>query len=83
LEKALLDGQVVYASQIAKNDMTEKNIRLLSREKKLRCTDPGCKKPLVRYCHGEVNFWRPGGNTNFRPLMREIYFCFTLRKFGK
>ncbi len=54
MEKALLDGQVVYASQIAKNYMMEKNIRLLSREKKLRCTDPGCKKPLVRYCHGEV-----------------------------
>lgn len=80
MEKALLDGQVVYASQIAKNYMTEKNIRLFSREKKLRCTDPGCKKPLVRYCHGEVNFWRPGGNTNFRALDEGDLLLFHIKK---
>lgn len=53
MENALRNGQLLIASEIAKNYSLEKEIRKASGHKELHCPDPDCQNPILRYCHGE------------------------------
>lgn len=53
MENALRNGQLLIASEIAKNYPLEKEIRKASGHKELYCPDPECQNPILRYCHGE------------------------------
>ena len=54
MENAIWNDKVVIASDISKNYEQEKEIRIASGRKELRCPDPSCKNPLLKYCHGEI-----------------------------
>lgn len=54
MENALWYGELLQASEIAENYEREKEIRIASGRKELRCADPDCLQPVVRYCHGEI-----------------------------
>lgn len=53
MDKALLNERVVTAYEISLNYQEEKAIRISSRNKYLKCVDPHCKNPILRYCHGD------------------------------
>lgn len=53
MENARWNGQLLIASEIAKDYSLEKEIRKASGHKELRCPDPECQNPILRYCHGE------------------------------
>lgn len=53
MDKALLNKRVVSAYEISLNYQEEKAIRISSRNKYLKCVDPHCKNPILRYCHGD------------------------------
>lgn len=52
MEKAILDGQVIYASDVKENYEYEKYIRECSSKGRLKCPDKNCSLPILRYCHG-------------------------------
>ncbi len=54
MENALWNGQELQAFEIAKAYETEKEIRKASGRRELRCPDPECRLPILRYCHGEI-----------------------------
>ena len=54
MENAIWHGQIYAAADIAESYELEKNIRKASGLKELRCPDPGCPSPVLRYCHGEI-----------------------------
>jgi len=54
MDNALYNGQLIIASEIAENYQKEKEIRMASGHKQLRCPDPECQQPVLRYCHGEI-----------------------------
>lgn len=54
MEYAIWNGELVSATEIAKDYNKEKAIRIDSGRKKLQCPDPECKSKLVKYCHGDV-----------------------------
>lgn len=54
MENAIWNGQVYTATEIAESYELEKNIRKASGRKELRCLDPECPSPVLRYCHGEI-----------------------------
>lgn len=54
MENARWNGQLLMASEISKDYIIEKEIRKASGHKELRCPDPGCQNPVLRYCHGEM-----------------------------
>lgn len=53
MENAKWNGQLLIASEIAKDYPLEKEIRKASGNKKLCCPDQECQNPILRYCHGE------------------------------
>lgn len=53
MEKALFNGEVFIASEVAKSFELEKIIRQASGNHQLRCVDNNCHNPIVRYCRGE------------------------------
>lgn len=54
MENALWKDKPLLASVIADDYALEKEIRKASGRKELRCPDPDCQFPIVRYCHGEI-----------------------------
>ena len=54
MENAKWNGIVYSAAAIAESYELEKNIRKASGRKELRCVDPDCTNPILRYCHGEI-----------------------------
>lgn len=55
MERAIWKDRFYYASEISESYEGEKSIRKASARKELVCPDPDCAKPVLRYCHGEVN----------------------------
>lgn len=53
MDKAIIDNIIVSAYEISLNYDKEKIIRRYSRNKKILCSDPHCKNPVLRYCHGD------------------------------
>ncbi len=53
MENGLWKGQPLIATEIAKYYPFEKEVRKASGRKELRCPDPDCQHPNLRYCHGE------------------------------
>ena len=54
MERAFWNGTLYTATEIACDYKLEKEIRKASGRKELRCPDPECQNPVVRYCHGEI-----------------------------
>ena len=54
MENALWNGKRLLATEIAEDYSLEKGVRKASGNKELRCPDPECQHPILRYCHGEV-----------------------------
>lgn len=54
MENSIWNGQLLIASDIAKEYALEKKVRKASGDKGLRCPDSDCQEPILRYCHGEV-----------------------------
>lgn len=53
MNKAKLNGQIIYASEIMMDYKLENEIRDLSRAGKLMCPDGCCDSPVLKYCHGK------------------------------
>lgn len=53
MEKAVWNGKLFLASDVAENFQLENEIRKASGHKELKCPDPNCGNPIVRYCHGD------------------------------
>ena len=51
MENAIWNGITIIASDISKDYEKEKQVRKASGRKELRCPDPDCKHPVLRYCH--------------------------------
>jgi len=54
MEKAIRNGKIYTAFEIAEDYEIEKAVRIDSANHRLRCPDPDCENPFVKYCHGEV-----------------------------
>ena len=54
MENAKWNGNFYTATEIAESYELEKIIRKASGRKELRCVDPDCNSPILRYCHGEI-----------------------------
>lgn len=54
MENAYWNNQVISARDVGVDYITEKNVRIASAKKELRCPDSGCENPILRYCHGEI-----------------------------
>ncbi len=54
MENALWNGERLLAGEVARDYYTEKKIRKASFSGELRCPDPECKSPILKYCHGEI-----------------------------
>ena len=54
MEYAIWNGKLYTATEIAESYELEKTIRKASGRKELRCVDPDCSSPILRYCHGEI-----------------------------
>ncbi len=96
MENAIWNGQIYTATEIAEFYELEKNIRKASGRKELRCPDPECPNPVLRYCHGEIKcaFFAHLDNCTcdyaefdkentqlMRQVKRTIYDSFTSRGF--
>ena len=53
MEKAIYNGELIYANKIALDYETEKAIRKASSKGLLLCPDEWCKNKRLKYCHGE------------------------------
>ena len=53
MENAIFNGNLIVALEISKDFDTENMIREEGKYRHLRCPDPNCKSPFLRYCHGE------------------------------
>ncbi|MBR3893538.1 MAG: hypothetical protein IKJ35_00160 [Clostridia bacterium] len=53
MEKAIWNGKLYTATEIAKSSELEKSIRIASAQTELLCPDDECPSPILRYCHGE------------------------------
>lgn len=53
MEKAIYEGKLIFASDVAKEFDFERAVRLASKNKRLRCPDNDCNAPTVKYCRGE------------------------------
>ena len=53
MERALWNNATFTAIDISKSYDIEKSVRIASKHKELRCPDPDCPSPILRYCHGE------------------------------
>lgn len=53
MEKAFWNEQLLYAYEISSDYKLEKCIKRASKNGDLYCTDPDCKMPRLKYCHGD------------------------------
>lgn len=53
MERAIWNNKEYYAFDIMEDFALETEVRKVS-SKELYCPDPCCKKPMLRYCHGDV-----------------------------
>ena len=53
MEYAIWNKTVLSATEVSEKFEDERQVRLLSKEKQLKCPDAECQNPIVRYCHGE------------------------------
>ena len=53
MERAIWNNKEYYAFDIMEDFALETEVRKVS-SKELYCPDPCCKKPVLRYCHGDV-----------------------------
>lgn len=53
MENGIWNGRLLIAAEIARDYQLEKEIRKASGYKELRCPDPECQHPILRYCHGD------------------------------
>ena len=53
MEKANWNGKTYIAAEIAEAYKMESSIRLASKRGELKCPEPECTCPVLRYCHGE------------------------------
>ena len=53
MERAIWQNNEYYASEIMEDFDLETTIRNVS-SRELFCPDPCCKKPLLKYCHGDI-----------------------------
>lgn len=54
MENAIWNGELLHASEIAKDYYLEKEIRKASAMGELLCPDYDCQNPILKYCHGEI-----------------------------
>ena len=54
MENTIWNGRVYTATEISNSYELEKCIRKASGRKELRCPNPECPSPILRYCHGEI-----------------------------
>lgn len=54
MEFALWNGQKISAMHVAEDYKTEKSIRMASGNGKLKCPDPRCQHPILKYCYGDI-----------------------------
>lgn len=54
MENALWKDKRLLAYEVSKDYFTEKEIREASHRGELRCPDPDCQSPILKYCHGEI-----------------------------
>ncbi len=53
MQSALWNGKRIYAWNVAEDYAFEKEVRLASSRKELRCKDKDCTHPVLRYCNGD------------------------------
>ena len=53
MEKAILQDRLIVALEVAKTFAEENEVRKASGKRQLRCPDPTCSDPVVKYCRGE------------------------------
>ena len=54
MENAMWNGRVYTATEVSQSYELEKEIRKASARRELKCTDPDCPNPILKYCHGEI-----------------------------
>ncbi len=54
MENAMWNGRVYTATEVSQSYELEKEIRKASGRRELKCTDPDCPNPILKYCHGEI-----------------------------
>lgn len=54
MQNGLFEKRLLSAAEIEKNYEFEKIIRRASTNKALKCPDPDCQSPVIRYCHGNI-----------------------------
>ena len=54
MENAMWNGRVYTATEVSQSYELEKEIRKASGRRELKCTDPDCSNPILKYCHGEI-----------------------------
>ena len=54
MEHAKWKNEILSASDIAKDYILEKSVREASNRGALRCPDPECQQPILKYCHGDI-----------------------------
>ena len=54
MERGIWQEKPLMAMEIAEDYELEKEIRRASSRGELRCPDPDCGSPLLKYCHGEI-----------------------------
>ncbi|MDY2847719.1 MAG: hypothetical protein SOU50_05820, partial [Oscillospiraceae bacterium] len=53
MENAIYEGKMIVAYDVSKDYNFEEQVRSASGRRELRCPDPECKNPTVKYCHGD------------------------------
>ncbi len=54
MEHAIWKNEELTAFEVAEDYFYEKKVREASYRGELRCPDPGCRNPILKYCHGEI-----------------------------
>ncbi len=54
MEHAIWKGEELTAFEVAEEYFYEKKVREASFRGELRCPDPECRNPILKYCHGEI-----------------------------
>ena len=54
MEHAIWKKEELTAFEVAEDYFYEKKIREASYRGELRCPDPECRNPILKYCHGEI-----------------------------
>jgi len=54
MEHAIWKNEELTAFEVAEDYFFEKKVREASYRGELRCPDPECRNPILKYCHGEI-----------------------------